>query len=333
MKKLLTILMLAALTGCAGAQTKERPDWVDGKTEAAYPSSKFRVAVGSGSSRDDAIESAKKQLAASFLEKVESRTSSENKSEFSENSAGQPGGSTDRNTRTVTQRSANVVLRGAQVVEFYTDSSGTTYALAILDKLKTRNSYLNDLGRMREKILSEYDTFKSQPDPKTGMDIIDRAAAYGDLAREATTIGTPLPGADPVSERDLQSIRNKLDEMKQSRAIGLELSAQGDEAQQEVEDLRSLVANCLQDKGYGIAPSGATPNVKFAGAYKVKTRPTKTDGYSTFQFSVTATLSHDKKSDHLFLPEDSSSSRQDQAFDNIKGAFSDAICGAIVKVL
>ena len=335
MKNLFAVFLFALLSACATAQSKDsdRPDWVDGKT-SAYPDSKYIVAVGDGSSRDDAVQNAKNKLASSFLQKVESQTTSEKKSELTENTSGQTTGEAYRNTRSAVQISTNIQLRGAEIVQYWQDpASGQNYALAVIDKLKIRNSYMMDLNRLREKLLSLHANFKTKPDQKTGRDILDQAKAYADLAREAAAIGTPLGVGDPISETEQQAILDKLNELKQSRAIALDLSGTGDAGEQEASDLKSLIANCIQDKGYSVAEGSAKPVVKFAGTYRVASKHLKVEGFNKFEFSVKATVVQGGHTDKIFLPKESSGREQDQAFDNIKGEMSDALCSAIVKTL
>ncbi len=338
MKNLITISLIALLTSCASAQTKDpaqaRPDWVDGRTSNTYPTTKYVIAVGNGSTREGAVQNAKNALASSFLQKVESQSSSDSKSELKEDTSSQSSGEATSNSRSAVQISTSIQLRGAEIAQFWQDpGTGENYALAVLDKLKVRNSYLLDLNRMKEKLQTLHANFKAHPDQKNGREILDQAKAYADLAREASAIGTPMGATDPVPERDLQTVRAKLIELKQAKAIAIELAGKGDAAEQEAGDLKSLLATCLQDKGYSISEGGGNGAVKFSGTYRVNSKHLKVEGFNKYEFSVKASLAQGAHSDSIFMPREASGREQDQAFDGIKGELSDAVCAAIVQAL
>jgi hypothetical protein len=338
MKKISTLIVACLLAACASAQTKApsegRPDWVDGKTEGAYPASKYMTAVGNGSSREAAVQSAKNALASSFLQKVESETASESRAELSENTSAQSSGEASSKSRSAVQISTNIQLRGAEVVQYWQDpATGETYALAVLNKLKVRNSYLMDLTRQREKLQSLNANFKANPSHKTGKEILEQAKAYADLSREAAAIGTPQGATDPVSQTELQAIQEKLNDLKHSKPIAIELASDGDVAGQQAADLKALIANCLQEKGYAVAENAGAAAGKFAGAYRVSSKHLKVEGFNKFDFSVKAAFSREKHSEKIFLQKSASGREQDQAFDSVKGELSEGLCAALVQAM
>jgi hypothetical protein len=70
MKKLsIAIFLLASACASTPEMSNTLPEWVQ-HPEQSYPSTRYLVAVGTGSSREAAIQDAKKQMAESFVVKV-----------------------------------------------------------------------------------------------------------------------------------------------------------------------------------------------------------------------------------------------------------------------
>ena len=81
------ILLLPLLSACSSApaiqSADQNPAWIK-RPESAFPADRYLVSVGNGSSRDLAIEDAKKSMAESFVVKVQSITESKTNSTFNE---------------------------------------------------------------------------------------------------------------------------------------------------------------------------------------------------------------------------------------------------------
>ena len=138
------LLLVFALSACSSAPkdaatsvSTSVPDWV-GNPKGAWPEARYLSAVGAGNSRDSAISDAKKQLAESFVVKVNSETTSHGQSDLDQTTEGKISGSSRQDVAKNLSIQSETFLRGAEVKNVA--QVGTDYyAVVAIDKLQARS--------------------------------------------------------------------------------------------------------------------------------------------------------------------------------------------------
>jgi hypothetical protein len=323
---LLTLLLIPSISFADDAAN--RPGWVDGNTKQ-YPDARYITAVGNGSTREAAIQSAKNNLASSLQQKVQSETNTQSKSDLKQDTNAGASGEDSSSTQKSLQISTNVEVRGLEMKEFWQDPvSKDQYALAVVDKLKVRTSYMMDLNRKKDRLLAAYESFKKNPNQKKGREVLDLAQEYADLEKEAATMGAVASVSAPVSSGELEKLRAQLDDLKAKKPIALLFTAESDSASQQASDLQEMVAGCLADKGYAIA-TGKDSAASLTASLRVKEKHMKVEGFVSEDFTLKVSLKGPTHTDRKMITRNGTGRDLDQAFDNSKQFLTDSVCSMI----
>ena len=142
------------LSACSSVPVKPvaqaLPDWAN-HPQTYYSETRFLSAVGTAPSRAGAIEDAQKQIAESFVVKVQSNTQTKAQSSLDENTNGSVSGKAGQNTEKNLSIQTETFLRGAEVKEVEQVGS-QFYALVAVDKLKARSGLLLEANRIQGKL-------------------------------------------------------------------------------------------------------------------------------------------------------------------------------------
>lgn len=210
---------LVLLSACAStpkpsseeAPSRATPSWVM-HPELNYPDSRYLVAIGTGKSRDAAIEDAKKQLAESFVVKVKSYTSSNATSSLDQSTSGSVSGNSNQKVSKDVSLETNTYLRGAEVKEVSAVGSDT-YALVALDKLTARSGLLLEANRIQTKLSNELDSLESNFTQAKLVEAKGDLAQFQELYGEASALGmsalVDLNASQSRLEKIENSVRNK----------------------------------------------------------------------------------------------------------------------------
>jgi len=153
MKKFSIATILLASACASNPNMKDAvPGWVQ-HPEQNYPSTRYLVAVGTGSSRDAAIQDAKKQMAESFVVKVQSLTKVNAQSTLSQDTAGSVSGDSNQNVSKDVSLETSTRLRSAEVKETAVVGD-ENYALVALDKLSARTGLLGEAAPIKNELNS-----------------------------------------------------------------------------------------------------------------------------------------------------------------------------------
>src|SRR3989338_9743051 len=187
-----------------------RPGWVDGTLDAKYNELRFLTAVGSGGTRGGAEADAKKQLAGIFRSKITSETTTESKSTVSEDTSAKTEGSASGSLKSNVNIQTSLELRGVEIKSYYQDpKTNEHFALAVMDKLKAKNSYNVELSNLKAKIQSSLERYETKPDIATANEILQLTEKYEALNTEYEVLNSGKGAPLPLSFQQLDKIRAK----------------------------------------------------------------------------------------------------------------------------
>lgn len=230
------------------------PDWVNNPA-AHYPESRYLSAIGTGNTRDAAIDDAKKQLAQSFVVKVNSETTTKGQSDLGESTTGSVSGSSSQNVTKNLSLQSDTYLRGAEVKDVARVGSDY-YASVAVDKLAARSGLLLEANRLKSKMEQEMDALDQVYTNEKMADAKNDLAAIQQLYGEASALGmSALIDVTPLDVR-LTKIENA-SRLKNAKTIfAVKMNDEGE--QYFANDIQS----CINDRGgvvytYDKAPANA----------------------------------------------------------------------------
>jgi hypothetical protein len=159
MKRLVRIIgSLALVVVFAGCATPSHPVWMDRAYDAVYDEKTYLVAVGSGSTREQAVDAARSALSQIFTSTVHAFTEVTSLSTAATDSEGK---------RTFTEavqmidtgqiESQSDAIIGSEVANVYTDSLGRVHARVVMHRVRSTELYrsrVDELRRSRAAIRS-----------------------------------------------------------------------------------------------------------------------------------------------------------------------------------
>jgi hypothetical protein len=157
MKRLIPLLLLLSSCSSAPVIESQKPE----SSHSAYPSDRYLVAEGEGSSRERAIEDAKKAMAESFVVKVQSITETKSNSTMNQGTDGSASGESKQDVQKSVTLRTDTYLRGAEVKEV-TEQNGTFHALVVLDKLKARSGLMLESAKIKNELENALSSLEQQ---------------------------------------------------------------------------------------------------------------------------------------------------------------------------
>lgn len=272
------------IAGCASApatrtQVENGPAWIN-KPESAYSADRYLVSVGQGSSRELAIQDAKKSMAESFVVKVQSVTESKTNSIFNQNSDGAASGESREDTRKDVSMRTDTYLRGVEVKEVFEQGS-TTFALVALDKLKARSGLLMESNRIKKELEN---TLNSLEEKFTQVKL-DRAqskfAEFATLYGEASALGmSTLVEISPLEAR-LNRIESAVRNKNQKLSFHVKTTQGETYFERDIE-------SCINDRGGTL--SNVEPSNKIEIAVIERPQHLPIEGWTRIRFDLTAAI-------------------------------------------
>ncbi|MBI4404056.1 MAG: LPP20 family lipoprotein [Deltaproteobacteria bacterium] len=229
--------------GCLSAivNAVERPIWVNGDTSAKYNPLRYITAVGSGNTREDAIADSKKALAETFIAEVKSVTTSVAQSSLKSSTTAKVEGEDTQDVRKDVQISTNIKLRGMEIKEtFYDPQAKTHYALAVLDKMQAKSSYLMELNKRKSRVTSLYEQFSRSASLALVKQLEQRLDEFDSMNNEFAVVNGGMGMQRPLSPEQLEKMRARALELS-SKNLVLVKFTEGDSS------FHDLVMDCLAD--------------------------------------------------------------------------------------
>ena len=285
------VLALSVLNACASAPSTVEtpvsttvPDWVN-NPKSHYPEARYLSAVGSGNTRDSAIEDAKKQLAESFIVKVKSETTARGQSTLDSNTNGSVSGSASQNVDKNLSIQSDTYLRGAEVKEVSRVGSDF-YAIVAVDKLQARSGLLLEANRLKAKMESEMSALEALYTNEKMNDAKHDLAALQELYGEASALGmSALIDVTPLELR-LNRIQNGAREKNAKTIFAVKMNDEGEQY------FEHSIQSCINDRGGVVYSYDKAPANSNKVELKVVERPQHMEiaGWEKIRFELTAAV-------------------------------------------
>ncbi len=176
---LLLFVLLFLSSGCTSLTTGSTPLWLDELYDKQYSEDTYLCAVGSGSSREKAVDSALASLSQVFNSQVHSVTSVFSLSTANHDATGDvkfTEQSEMMDQGTVTSSTDRIV--GAEVVNTYTDSNARTYVRVALHRKRTSDLYQKEIQELDSSIMQVRRQLISLNDPLERYFTLAKALGY-----------------------------------------------------------------------------------------------------------------------------------------------------------
>jgi hypothetical protein len=283
------VLASSFFIGCASAPpvtssaSNSTPDWVS-HPEGSYPQNRYLTSVGNGSSRNDAIEDAKKQLAESFVVKVKSETSALNQSNLSQNTNGNVTGDSAHHTQNTVSLQTDTSLRGAEVKEV-SQVGSQYYALVALDKLQARSGLVLEANRIQGKLSPLVDELESNYNARQMQAARETLSELEQLYGEAAALGMSAL----IDVNSYETRLAKIDAANRAQNKNLAFTVkmlQGDER------FSRDAEACINDHGGVVYAAAQAPSEANRVEVTIieRPQPMQIEGWNKIRFDLTAAV-------------------------------------------
>ncbi len=172
---MMTVMTLAALSGCAWFGGQPKPDWIDA-VSAAYPSGQYLVGVGQAESRAVAEDRAYAAVARIFKAEV-SAQAKDWESYLVIEQRGQSSAERRLTLDNLTRVSTDKVLENVEIVDRWVDvSKGLHYALAGMHRHQAETSFMERIVELDRSIGDDVQEFQRASDKLARVRALRRAA-------------------------------------------------------------------------------------------------------------------------------------------------------------
>jgi len=250
MKKLLIIPFLIILS-VVPAFAEKIPDWVNG-TSSKYPPQNFLIGVGVGDTLDGARSSARAEIAKVFKSRIV-QSAQETRSERTAQEGSSSQFSMRQDSASSTAVTTDELLQGVEIAETWQHNKNKTYyALAVLNKQKTRQSLMQQITDQEEIAAGKLSQAKSS------STVIDKLRALNgalDSMNKRDELVTRKRVLDPVSVADIspKNVRGDVERQKTELLANVRFVIVADDTPH----LAAQVAEKITSLGFTIVPSAA----------------------------------------------------------------------------
>jgi hypothetical protein len=287
MKNRVLTCILVFASACATAPQQNpplaTPEWV-AHPEKIYPEQRFLTSVGVGGSRDEAIRDARRQMAESFMVKIQSSTQVNSDSKLSQSTLGAVTGTSAQTVNKATTLETETRLRGAEVKEF-AQVGNEAYVLVALDKLSARSGLLLQANRLHSKISSNLDELDSNFNGQKIKELNSDLDELRSLSNEASALGLSSLVDVGSLEARTQVLLSKMRTKNNSKLFTVKMQ-NGDER------FSRGLEECLQDRGARVYTGEKIPeetNKVFLNVIE-QGQHLQVEGWVKSKFVVTANL-------------------------------------------
>ncbi|MBK1734109.1 hypothetical protein CKO15_02190 [Halorhodospira abdelmalekii] len=241
----LTALATAAVllaTGCAGGDTRseERPEWVTGAEPAAYPRTRYLIAVGSAESRESAQDHARAELARIFKVQVAAISQRHERLTIGEerNGGQTPFSHEQWEWQIETQTAAT--LRGVEFGETWRDpQSGDYHVLAVLERQRAASALREEMAALDRVTTQALEQADAATDRLRSLAALARGVAAQRQRAEHQEALRVLTGAGMPARYELSLLEAQLG--SKAAAIPIRTQARGQHAGRVTQLLKAAV--------------------------------------------------------------------------------------------
>jgi hypothetical protein len=286
-KPALPLFLLLTLGACATAPVPTNPDtvpsWVN-RPETLYPQTRYLSAVGGGKNREEAIQDAKRQLAESFVVKVQSQSRINSDSSLNQNTEGAISGRASQKMEKETTFETQTNLRGAEIKEV-ASVGAQTYALIALDKLSARSGLLMEANRIQSALNLELDSLEERFSTTNFAKAKELYGSLETLHAEAAVLGMSALFETSPSRTRLDRIESGMRGRNAKKSFVVEMKS-GDQGF--AKDLES----CINDRGGQVFDPGKADASVNRIEVSINERPQhmSTEGWTKIRFDLSASI-------------------------------------------
>lgn len=312
--------------------------WITGDVKGLYSSVTYLTAVGSGYSRKEARADAKNALAEIFESKIKSTFSSSTSSNLMEDSDGAIKSSVQSSTYKEVNINSELVLKGVQIGKtFHDKEKNLFYALAVLNKQKTKRHYAYEMESIERKVDAKMKVFKKRQTIKKGNELIELNDSYESANQIYAMLGNGSRKPPAISEADLEIINRITNTIAMNQSIIFSYSG-------EQEDFGDLVQSCLTEKKLRLIKKEEIGDKKTPeGSKIVHLKLTKKElhlgkalrdkGWVHYSFKATVDITEKGKTISRSVDKSNKAVGENQCYEKVKETLSESICAKALKHL
>lgn len=283
----LSVLLLACLFALAGCTTAdgggEEPGWLGTLYDRTYDEATYLCAVGSGSTREKAVDAALSSLSQVFNAQVRSETTVTALSTASTDTAGTVKFTEDTqlvDRGTVTSNTDKIV--GAEVVNTYVDRNAVVYVRVALHRQRTASLYEAEIGELsasmqklrlramttENPLVAYFALYDAYATALRQQSLLDQVQVLDKKTRKSML---------PLYERELSDLAS---------AISVAVKADGEEATK----IEAAFAQTLTGLGFSVAGDEEAATATLSIDYSATPVPMENSPYKYARYTLSVSL-------------------------------------------
>lgn len=331
------MILVGSLSGCTSVEkTGREPSWINQLYDRKYNEDTYLCAVGSGSSREKAVDAAFSSLSQVFNSKVRSVTTVSSLSTAATDAFGTvtfTDSSEMLDQGTVSSSTDKII--GAEVVNTYIDENARVYVRVALHRDRTADLYKDEIGELSSSINQLKLQSQASSDPLSAYFTLRQA--YGLAQRQQALVDQVEVLSKKKQASALPSIERQLTTLASSIRIGVKVtvlsSVEPLKATAE-ESLRSAFAQSLQALGFKVVSNDKLATASLDILYTLEPVSLAGSPYEYARYELTAQL---KENSRLLLSYHTSDraaalSGKDALGKALKQASGDAVQGFVSQM-
>ncbi|AEV28676.1 hypothetical protein SpiGrapes_0849 [Sphaerochaeta pleomorpha str. Grapes] len=295
------VATVCSMSGCTSMQeTGREPSWINQLYDRKYNEDTYLCAVGSGSSREKAVDAAFSSLSQVFNSKVRSVTTVSSLSTAATDAFGSvtfTDSSQMLDQGTVSSSTDKII--GAEVVNTYIDENARIYVRVALHRSRTADLYKNEIGELSSSINQLKLQSQTSADPLSAYFILRKA--YGLAQRQQALIDQVEVLSKKKQTAALPSLERQLTTLASSIQVGVKVTVLSSVEPMKVtaaESLRSAFAQSLQSLGFKVVSDEKLATASLDILYTLEPVNLAGSPYEYARYELTAQL---KEHDRLLL--------------------------------
>lgn len=285
----ISLLLLFCFTlffssGCASMATGSSPRWLDGLYDKQYSEDTYLCAVGSGSSREKAVDAALSSLSQVFNSQVRSVTTVLSLSTANQDAMGEvkfTEQSEMMDQGTITSSTDRIV--GAEVVNTYIDANARSYVRVALHRKRTSDLYQKEISELEASIMQVRRDLLSHTDPLERYFTLAKALGY---ARKQQNLYDQIQVLLKKSQNsNYMALQRELDGIASSVKIAITVDAKSDQAA-----LKAAFSQKLVSLGFSVVESDAQSSARLHIRYDSVPLDLQDSPYKYQRYTLTAQL-------------------------------------------
>ncbi len=279
---LFAILFLSS--SCTSMSTGTSPRWLDTLYDKQYDEDTYLCAVGSGSSREKAVDSALSSLSQVFNSQVKSVTTVLSRSTAQDDGSGQmkfTEQSEMMDQGSVSSSTDRIV--GAQVVNTYSDDNARVYVRVALHRKKTAELYQKEIDELDLSIMSVRRELISLSDPLERYFTLLKAVSFS--KRQQNLFDQIQVLLKKSQNSTLIPLERELAVMASSVKVAVAVDSLEDHQM-----IFSAFSQKLVDLGFSVVPLDANPTAFLDLQYECTPLELKDSPYKYARYTLSAQL-------------------------------------------